>query len=209
MDRVRPFMRSGWHQQVFIMHGSNFQMHKHPPWPDPNGLRSHWQSGYISTNASSKVLLNRWIQTRSELLWSLHMVYNSKIYGNVPLLCDDFSRCSQVSSKIRSKGSRASKEDCSWVSLMLMFYILLCWYSHYTGHAYSHPHLSAITDVSHFTCNMHLPTHTHTHTSWFSILVGSLHWFPWIFQSFHFYRLNLMLYPKPNHQSTHQTLNLA
>lgn len=36
------------------------------------------------------------------------------------------------------------------------------WYSHYTGHTYSRPHLSAITHVRHFTWNTH--THTNTHT---------------------------------------------
>lgn len=33
--------------------------------------------------------------------------------------------------------------------------LLLSWYSHYIGHTYSHPHLSAITHVSHFTWYVH------------------------------------------------------
>lgn len=128
----------------------------------------HWPRKYVAdTNISycssymSSQLLSEQMPTHTELLWTLHVVHVSWIYGNMRYTCDYFSRCGGVSSTMSSNDWKSWERQQLTFDVNIKNTLLLCWYSHYSSHTYSHAHLIAVTYVSHFTCN----THTHTRQS--------------------------------------------
>lgn len=122
----------------------------------------HWPRKYVAdTNISycssytSSQLVSEQMPTHTELLWTLHVVHVSWIYGNMRYTCDHFSRCGGVSSTMSSKDWKAWERQQLTFDVNIKNTLLLYWYSHYSGHTYSHAHLTAVTYVNHFTCNTH------------------------------------------------------